>query len=120
MVYSIFLNGKPGGKMSDPLKLINIYAPEYHHDEAYIVGNRAALESLHKRIETLLALPEIGNASDGSWLNGCDSEGEGYTVHLIRVSDEEFSKLMPHYTRPTEIDLPRNSIHPANIGKEMK
>mgnify|MGYP001567222731 FL=1 len=59
----------------DP-SLLHIYAQGSWHEEAYIVGNREALETLAQNIEAAL---RDGRSKRGSYA----SDGEGYNVVVV-------------------------------------
>lgn len=91
---------------------LHLYAQLQWHDEAYIVGNRQALESLRDAISKVLA-------SEGPELvDTFASDGEGYCVAVALSDDETFDKLAPPYTsdiaKPTDKN---NFIWPWNIQK---
>lgn len=91
---------------------LHIYAQEYWHDEAYIVGTQAALGALRNAIDAAL---ETGRGKAELFV----SDGEGYTVHVMAESDETMGKLCAPYTDEFALDK-RNRFGPWNILLQEK
>ncbi len=78
-------------------KYLNIYGQPFHHVEAQIVGNRAALRELHETIQTALAY-EGTDKTVGLFA----SDGEGYDIEIIELPDNPldpaWKDYQPEYT----------------------
>lgn len=82
--------GLPGWSEDEQMTL-HIYAQEMWHDEAYIAGTRADLEMLHMAIGQAL--------TDGhGQMQAFACDGEGYTVHIVSVGDEQADAMPVPYT----------------------
>lgn len=84
------------------MKRLHIYAQPSNHDEAYIVGNRAALIALRDAIETAItSMPDAGTNSVADVKDCFTSDGEGYHLIIICESNNEtWEKLQLPYTSP--------------------
>lgn len=72
-------------------EVLHIYAQEMWHDDAYLSGGRQALLQLRAAIDQALA---TGAAM-------CDlttSDGEGYTVHVVAMTDADAERQVVPYT----------------------
>lgn len=70
---------------------LHIYAQEMWHDEAYIAGTREDLEMLRAAID--------GALTDGrGQMQAFTCDGEGYTVHVVQVSEEQADEMPVPYT----------------------
>lgn len=78
--------------MGDKYLALQIYAQALWHEDAYIMGNRAALEGLRDAINHALegGKPEELNAF-------VEFDGEGYGVWVCECADKELRILMGHY-----------------------
>ncbi len=74
------------------METLHIYAQEVWHEDAHIAGTRDALESLRDAIDRALTTNNPGKAEAFC----CD--GEGYTVHIVLVSDEQAAAMPVPYT----------------------
>lgn len=84
---------KPADQGSSPLgtEVLHCYAQAFWHTEAYLSGGRGALLALRTAIDMALR--------DGS--AECDlftSDGEGYTVHVVAMSDADAERQVVPYT----------------------
>lgn len=70
---------------------LHIYAQTMWHDEAYIAGTREDLEMLRIAIDHALA---EGNGQMQAF--ACD--GEGYTVHIVPMSEDQADEMPVPYT----------------------
>jgi len=85
----------PVERMVGPLGayVLHCYAQHSHHTEAYISGSRSALVALRAAIDLALA------GADG--VAKCDvftSDGEGYTVYVVAMTDEDAERQVVPYT----------------------
>lgn len=76
-------------------RLLNVYSPQFWHDEAGIVGNRAALEQLKRAIDEAL---KDGASGFGAYTAG---DGEGFGALVLLLPDDE-----DHYDFVPSIKLP--------------
>jgi len=89
---------------------LHIYAQEWEHQKAYIVGSEDALNSLRDAIHT--ALRE--HTSESRVIFAAD--GEGYRVHFIALEDgQQWNRLALPYTDETARDTRENTIKPWEL-----
>lgn len=72
-------------------EVLHCYAQPYWHGAAYLSGGRVALLALRAAIDKAL------HDGDGQ----CDlfaSDGEGYTVHVVAMSDADAQRQVVPYT----------------------
>lgn len=72
-------------------RVLHCYAQAFWHTEAYISGNRGGLLALRAAIDQAL--------DKGS--GDCDifaGDGEGYTVHVVAMSDADATRQVVPYT----------------------
>ena len=67
--------------MSEPIKILHIHAQAYWHGDAWIVGNREALERLRELIYAAL----LGVIIKADFFT---NDGEGYSVHIVPVEGQ--------------------------------
>ncbi|WP_303967858.1 hypothetical protein [Sporosarcina ureae] len=95
-------------------KCLHIYAQEFPHDGALIVGNKLALLELRRAIDEALK----GRESKGHLTA---SDGEGYRAYVFRIEDDErelFESLeMPYITQYGDVN---SHMYFVNGGKENK
>ncbi|VDG98070.1 Uncharacterised protein [Lysinibacillus sphaericus] len=95
-------------------KYLHIYAQNFPHDGAVIVGNKLALLELRRAIDEALKERE----SEG---HVTASDGEGYEAYIFRIEDDErelFESLeMPYITQYGDVN---SHIYFVNGGKENK
>lgn len=75
----------------DRAEVLHCYAQAFWHTEAYLSGGRGALMALRSTIDKAL--------HDGS--GECDlftSDGEGYTVHVVAMTDADAERQVVPYT----------------------
>jgi hypothetical protein len=70
------------------MKIIQLYSPEIYHDDQAIVMNEEGRKQL------LEALKDGKSKDILSFVN----DGEGFTLHLLVLSDEEINKYKRPYT----------------------
>lgn len=70
--------------------VLHLYGQAFWHDEAYIGGGRTALLALRD------AIGEALHKGDGSAAVFV-SDGEGYTVHVVAMSDEDAMRQIVPY-----------------------
>lgn len=70
---------------------LHIYAQQMWHDEAYIVGERDALESLRDAITRALV-------NNSARMCAYCNDGEGYDIHVLCVDEEKAGILPAPYT----------------------
>lgn len=70
---------------------LHIYAQAMWHDEAYIAGTREDLEMLRIAIDHALA-------EGRGQMQAFTSDGEGYTVHIVPMSEEQADEMPVPYT----------------------
>lgn len=74
------------------METLHIYAQSSWHDEAWIAGNREGLTRLRDAIDKAL-LDGKGNSD-----HVFTTDGEGYRVIAMKLTDEELGKLGMPYT----------------------
>lgn len=92
---------------------LHIYSPAYHHDHAFIVGDRTALEALRAAIDAALQVGE-GTAE------AMTADGEGFE---LKVYCEEENEYWDKATLPyTDVNLCANmdEIGPWNLFVKRK
>lgn len=94
---------------ADRLNCLHIYAQEYGHDQAYVVGEREALIALRDAIDRVLANEEDNKETFEAYAG----DGEGFDVIVRCVDNTVFEELMLPYTDEV---FDRKGRHPANIG----
>jgi hypothetical protein len=88
-----------------PARTLHVYGPAHWHDEAHLVGNRAALEDLKRALEEALA-----SGDDVSLAYAADGEGFGCTVILVE-DDTQWQQIR----RPYHGDLARDKREPDDV-----
>jgi hypothetical protein len=89
-------------------EVLHLYAQPFWHVEAYLSGGRGALMALREAIEKAL------HHGDGK----CDlftSDGEGYTVHVVAMSDEEAQRQVVPYTDECAAQSWRKGFGPWDV-----
>lgn len=79
-------------------KILHLYGQAAEHDTVYIGGNAAGLSALRDAIDNALMNPEPGGAE--VFVN----DGEGYTVRVAKMGDEEADKMAVPYTAEYSAD----------------
>lgn len=72
--------------------MLHIYSPIWQHADGFILGDKQALEGLRDALDR--ALSGKGPTSFKAFVN----DGEGYTVHVAFLSEQEVDKLTLPYT----------------------
>ncbi|NMC34571.1 MAG: hypothetical protein GYA36_19285 [Veillonellaceae bacterium] len=76
------------------MKEIHLYGQSHEHDEAYIVGNREALEELVRRIRQVLDYPPPAE----SLMAAFTGDGEGFELRVVLTADGDMPNwLLPYY-----------------------
>ena len=97
--------------MKDSTPIINIYAQEQWHREAYIVANTEGLKSLRDSIDRVL-----NNKSDRDSILSFVVDGEGYDLWIMNIDDPQMlNKLSLPYTDEIAKQSHNESIHPWQI-----
>lgn len=103
---------------------LHIYAQQFPHDEAYIVGNREGLESLRKTLNYLLCNEVPGDEFPArDFVLSYANDGEGFHTAVIREDGDDWNKLeLPYASRESsELERDNGSMHPYKlIEKQMK
>jgi hypothetical protein len=87
-------------------RTLHIYPQPSWHEEAWVVGNRAALEALRDTISRALE----SNKPEGATMFAND--GEGYQVLIVPVDESGMDSLkLPYHDEPT----PWKGRHPVEI-----
>lgn len=89
--------------------LLHIYGQGSWHEEAYIIGDRKALEFLREAIVHAL------QSQDGTdMVEVSVADGEGYTVHIVCHPTDRMENLTLPYSR----DLFKEKRHPSSLVKD--
>ena len=90
--------------------ILHIYAQQYYHQDAYIVGNKESLTELRNA---------INKAIDADSNEQCESsvaDGEGYNINIMIVNDDRtFDKLRRPYIDECAKDTRKDAIDPYNM-----
>ncbi len=90
-LYTVF-QGKGKGEMNK-LKFLNIYGQPFHHVEAQIVGNLAALEELYDALEEVFTSSDRKVKTKGLFT----TDGEGYDIEIILLPDNPLDPAWKEY-----------------------
>lgn len=90
------------------MNTLHVYAQEIWHDEAYIAGTREALEALRTAIDQALA---AGQGHMQSFAN----DGEGYTVHVVQMTEDQADKMKVPYTDEVATDKSPEKFGPWSL-----
>lgn len=71
---------------------LHVYAQGMQHDEAVIVGNINGLKLLREAIDAAISDQQHGSTDVFT------SDGEGYTLHILRANEAEANNLELPYT----------------------
>jgi hypothetical protein len=77
-------------RMKNKVTTLHLYAQQTHHDEAYISGSLESLFALRKAVDEAI----INTASKSSFFA---SDGEGYDLHIVCMSDDDAARQVPAY-----------------------
>ena len=95
-----------------PIPLCHIYAQYAHHGEAFIIGNRIALERLKEALDRAL------NEKEGE-AELMVNDGEGYSVYVLLNNEEwssdKWAKLAVPYTADYAKERSPDAIDPATL-----
>lgn len=81
---------------SNEIRLLHIHAQPHEHGEAFIVGNKAGLKALHDAITGALA----GAPPDQAIAEVMANDGEGYSVYVVRLSEDWSDGYWKHCVYP--------------------
>ncbi|MFA5790758.1 MAG: hypothetical protein WC976_06875 [Caldisericia bacterium] len=94
------------------IDLLHIYGQSSHHDDAFIVGNRGALEKLKKAIEKALS----GDEGTDNIVSVSVNDGEGYDLHITMDNSDwgkgRWSKRAVPYTADYAVEKKEGAIYP--------
>lgn len=91
---------------------LHVYGPRLYHDDAFLVGSRAALEQAKAAIEEAL---ESGGATRILFAN----DGEGFHFGVICVDDENsLDSLAVPYTQDFAQEKRDEALHPHVHGND--
>ena len=82
--------------MSDHGAMLHIYSPIWQHADGYIIGDKRALKDLRDALDRAISGKEP--TSFKAFVN----DGEGYTVHVACLSEQEVDRLSLPYTDEME------------------
>ncbi|MDO8671127.1 MAG: hypothetical protein Q7O66_06810 [Dehalococcoidia bacterium] len=102
--------------MDEP-KYLHIYGPDWHHDDAYIMGDRAALEALRAAIDRVLmfaANPGTSVESDEFFVG----DGEGFTAYVLLYKDD-FGHVAEPYTEDYARETREHAVWPSVLRKGL-
>lgn len=104
--------------MPDHPRLLHLYGQECWHDNAYLVGNRAALEALHTALGRLLA---GGKPAEEVQVEAAD--GEGYNLYALLwdhpANSSEWDELRRPYTAEMTLDRRKGARYPEWVVLEV-
>lgn len=86
---------------------IHLYSPDAWHDDAYVVGTREGLQNLAGAIKAAI---ENGQ----SVVTAFTGDGEGYSLRVVQVTEEEMPLLELPYVGELARDC-RKAIHPCTL-----
>ena len=88
--------------------MIQIYAQSGPHDRAFICGTVDELKQLRDSLDLMLL-----ENRDEAYLDTFTSDGEGYTIKIIKLEEEQFDQLIFPYTDEIFSEKPsKNKKHP--------
>jgi hypothetical protein len=73
--------------------MIQIYAQSGPHDRAFICGTVDELKQLRDSLDLMLL-----ENRDEAYLDTFTSDGEGYTLKIMRLEEEQFDQLILPYS----------------------
>lgn len=82
--------------MNSPGAMLHIYSPIWQHADSYIIGDKQALEDLRDALDRAISSKEPTS------FNAFVNDGEGYTVHVAWLSEQEVDRLSLPYTDEME------------------
>ena len=86
--------------------MIQIYAQSCPHDRAFICGTVDELKQLRDSLDLMLL-----ENRDESYLDTFTSDGEGYTLKIMRLEEEQFDQLILPYSDELYWEQPKK--HPC-------
>lgn len=90
------------------MKTLHIYAQDFWHTPATIVGDRAAIIALIQTLQEVLST-QTGVEHK---LEASVSDGEGYDVRIILIEDEETWKTLKYPYSDPDCDYREGKIIP--------
>ena len=94
--------------MTQMNNILQIYAQSGPHDRAFICGTEDDLKQLRDTLDLMLM-----ENWDESYLDTFTSDGEGYTLKIMRLKEEDFDKIINPYTDELFSEQPsKNKKHP--------
>jgi hypothetical protein len=79
--------------MTQMNNMIQIYAQSGPHDRAFICGTVDELKQLRDSLDLMLL-----ENRDEAYLDTFTSDGEGYTLKIMRLEEEQFDQLILPYS----------------------
>ncbi len=97
------------------IPFLHVYAQPFWHQEAFIVGNREALEALRDAIDSALAEDE-GKAVVVA------ADHEGYDLHVYREEDQSYweNSMLPYTDEANFKPAPDDAVIPWTLYKKRK
>lgn len=100
--------------MSNHGAMLHVYSPIWQHADGFILGDRQALEDLRDALDR--AISGKGPASFNAFVN----DGEGYTVHVAWLSEQEVDRLSLPYTDETKRSNRGVAPHQAILNQSVE
>ena len=87
---------------------LHVYGPLWWHADSHIVGTDEALRGLRDAIDRALV--------DGAGYQDCfTNDGEGFTLHVLRVDESTFNRLSLPYTDESARDTNSGRVIPETL-----
>lgn len=100
--------------MNSRRAMLHIYSPIWQHADGYIIGDRWALEDLRDALDRAISSKEPTS------FNAFVNDGEGYTVHVAWLSEQDVDRLSLPYTDADEMERSNRGIAPHQaIANQM-
>lgn len=94
--------------MTQMNNMIQIYAQSGPHDRAFICGTVDELKQLRDSLDLMLL-----ENRDKAYLDTFTSDGEGYTLKIMSLKEEDFDKIINPYIDKIFSEKPsKNKKHP--------
>lgn len=91
--------------------ILQIYAQSGPHDRAFICGTVGELKQLRDSLDLMLL-----ENRDEAYLDTFTSDGEGYTLKIMRLKEEDFDKIINPYIDKIFSEKPSNiRKHPWSL-----
>jgi hypothetical protein len=104
--------------MSKSIPLLHVHNQSFQHDDAFLIGNRQALEMLKASIEEALKVKECS-------LNLYTADGEEYFLHIF-CDDSEWqgerwqNALLPYTAPEACVIISTKTIFPSHRLRDKK